>query len=304
MQHSTTHETSPHQVAIIGLGAMGTTLARLLLRQGYAVTVWNRTESRAEPLIREGANLAPDAAAAVVSSSTIVVCVHDYTASHAILGGSDVAAALAGRSAIQLSTGSPQDARDSEAWLRGHRADFVPGAIQAAPTQMGRPDTTLLVSGAKRAFERSEAVLRVFGGNITYLGEDAGAASTMDLATLSYVYGSVLGFFQGARVCEAEGIRVDTYGSIVAAIAPGFGEFLRHEGTVIQSGDFAVTESPLSISVEATERLAQAARDAGLNAEFPTLVASLFRRAAAAGYAREEAAALIKVLREPVKTPA
>ena len=283
---------------------MGTTLARLLLRQGYAVTVWNRTSARAEPLVREGASLAPDVAAAVASSPTVVVCVHDYAASDAILGSSDVASALAGRVVIQLSTGSPQEARDSEAWAHAHDADFVPGAIQAAPAQMGRPDTTLLVSGAKRAFERSEAVLRIFGGNTTYLGEDAGAASTMDLATLSYVYGSILGFFQGARVCEAEGIRVDAYGSIVAAIAPGFGEFLRHEGTVIQSGDFAVTESPLSISVEATERLAQSARAAGLNAEFPTLVASLFRRAAAAGYAREEAAALIKVLREPVTTQA
>ncbi|HEY5751856.1 MAG TPA: hypothetical protein VIT21_01795 [Chthoniobacterales bacterium] len=139
----------------------------------------------------------------------------------------------------------------------------------------------------------------MFGGNITYLGEEAGAASTMDLATLSYVYGAILGFFQGARVCEAEGIRVDTYGSIVAAIAPGFGEFLRHEGNVVQTGNFEVSESPLSISVEATERLAQSARAAGINVEFPALVASLFRRAAAAGYGREEAAALIKVLREP-----
>jgi 3-hydroxyisobutyrate dehydrogenase-like beta-hydroxyacid dehydrogenase len=300
MQPSPLHETSSRQVAILGLGSMGTTLARLLLRQGYTVTVWNRTGSRAEPLVREGAIQASTAAAAVASSPLIVVCVHDYAASHAILESSEVVAALAGRVVIQLSTGSPQEARDSETWARARAADFVSGAIQAAPSQMGRPDTTLLVSGAKHAFERSEAVLRIFGGNITYLGEDAGAAPTMDLATLSYVYGSVLGFFHGARVCEVEGIPVETFGSIVAAIAPGFGEFLRHEGKVIQSGDFTVTESPLGISVEATERIAQAARTAGINAELPTLVASLFHRASARGYAREEAAALIKVLREPV----
>jgi 3-hydroxyisobutyrate dehydrogenase-like beta-hydroxyacid dehydrogenase len=119
----------------------------------------------------------------------------------------------------------------------------------------------------------------------------------MDAATLSYVYGAMLGFIHGARVCEKEGFRVDAYGDIVAAISPSFGEFFRHEGRVIQSDDFAVSESPLAISVEATARLAQLARESGINAEFPAFVSGLFQRAAAAGYGQEEAAALIKLLR-------
>ena len=119
----------------------------------------------------------------------------------------------------------------------------------------------------------------------------------MDTATLSYAYGAMLGFIHGARVSEEEGVRVDTYGTIVAAISPSFGEFFRHEGAVIQSGNFAASESPLKISVEATARLAQLARESGINAEFPTFVLGFFERAAAAGYGDEEAAALIKVLR-------
>jgi 3-hydroxyisobutyrate dehydrogenase-like beta-hydroxyacid dehydrogenase len=291
---------SQNEVSVIGLGMMGSTLARLLLDNGYRVTVWNRTNARAETLVQQGAILASGAAAAVAASPIVVVCVYDYKAANEILGPNDVAFALAGRVLVQLTTGSPQEARDSEAWAQKHGAEFIAGAIQAAPSQMARPDTTILVSGAEAAFRRSEPVLKVFGGNVKYLGEQVGAASAIDLATLSYVYGAILGFFHGARVCEAEGFRADTYGSIVAEIAPGFGEFLRHEGAVIQSGNYAISESPLRISVEATERLAQAARTAGLNDEFPALVASLFRRAQAAGYADEEAAALIKVLREPL----
>jgi 3-hydroxyisobutyrate dehydrogenase-like beta-hydroxyacid dehydrogenase len=119
----------------------------------------------------------------------------------------------------------------------------------------------------------------------------------MDLATLSYIYGAVLGFFHGARICEAEGFRVDSYGSIVADIAPTFGEFLKHEGAVIQTGNYAISESPLKISVEATERLVQTAREAQINTEFPTFASMLFKRAMDAGYGNEEAAALVKVLR-------
>lgn len=55
---------------------------------------------------------------------------------------------------------------------------------------------------------------------------------------------------------------------------------------------------PLSISVEATERLLQTARVARINAEFPAFAADFFKRAMIAGYGNEEAAALIKIFRQ------
>ena len=282
---------------VIGLGQMGSTLARLLLRSGHHVTVWNRTPSRAATLVAEGAVLAPSVAAAVAASPVVVVCVLDAAATRDILGSREVEAALGGRTLVQLSTGSPEEARAGEAWAREHGAEYLIGAIQAAPDQMGTPDTPILVSGAEATFRRHEPLLRSFGGGVTYLGEAAGAASAMDLATLSYIYGSMLGFLHGARVAESEGFGVDTYGKLVAGIGPSFALFLEHQARVIQSDNYAVSQSPLKISVEATERIAQAARAAGINAEFPRFAADLFRRGAAAGYAEEEAAALIKVLR-------
>lgn len=285
------------EASVIGMGTMGSTIARLLLGNGYRVTVWNRTSAKAEPLVRDGAILAPSPASAVGASPIVVVCVHDYKATNEILNTKEVASAFAERVLVQLTTGSPQEARDSEAWARERGADYLDGAIQAAPDQMGKSDTAILVSGAEAAFRRSEPLLKILGGNVTYLGEKISAASAMDLATLSYVYGSVLGFFHGALISESEGFGVDTYGAIVADIAPSFGEFLKHEGAVIQTGNFAISQSPLKISAEATERLAQTAREAQINSEFPTYVSKLFKKAVAAGYENEELAALVKVLR-------
>lgn len=289
-------------VTVIGLGTMGSTLAQLLLQSGYRVTVWNRTIAKANSLIQEGAVLSPSAAAAVGASPIVVVCVHDYPATNKILDTKEVAAVLGGKVIVQLTTGSPQEARDSKMWAKERGAEYLDGAIQAAPSQMGRSDTPILISGAKTAFRQSESLLKVLGGNLTYLGEQIGSASAMDLATLSYIYGGMLGFYHGARICEAEGFRVDTYGSIVADIAPSFGEFLKHEGTVLQSGNYAVSESPLKISVEATERLVRTAQAAQINAEFPTFASDLFKRAMAAGYGDEEAAALVKVLRNSTRS--
>ncbi|MEZ0471075.1 NAD(P)-dependent oxidoreductase [Luteimonas salinilitoris] len=292
-----------NEATVIGLGQMGATLARLLLEAGWRVTVWNRTAARADALVALGAVRAPDVLAAVRASDVVVVCVDDHAATRAILGDDAIAAAFRGRTLIELSTGGVQDAREADAWARARGADYLDGAIQAAPSQMGRPDTPILLSGAQAAWSRHEPLLRVFGGGLTWLGEDPGAAAAMDMATLSYIYGAMIGFLHGARIAEAEGIAVDRYGQLVSEIGPTFADFLRHEGGVIASGDFTVGESPLKISVEATARIARAAHDSGINDEFPVFVADLFRRAADAGYGNEEAAALVKVLRAPRPVP-
>jgi 3-hydroxyisobutyrate dehydrogenase-like beta-hydroxyacid dehydrogenase len=285
---------------VIGLGMMGTTLARLLLRAGYRVTVWNRSASKASSLVDEGAVRAATPTEAVAASEFVVVCVYDYPASDAILKNPGVEAVLAGRTVIQLTTGSPRDARESEAWAQGHGARYLDGGIQAAPEQMGDAATTILLSGAEDAFRDSEGLLKVFAGNLAYLGADIARAAAMDLATLSYGYGSFLGFFHGALIAEAEGIPLDQYGAVIAEVAPAFGDFLKHEGAVLQSGDFAVSQSPLKISIEATERMLATARESGISTRFPEFVVPFFRQAKVAGLEDQELAALIKVFRAPL----
>ncbi len=285
------------QITVLGLGSMGQTLARLFLDKGYSVTVWNRTAGKADALVARGAVAARSAAEAVRVSPVAVMCVYDYRAADAILAMEGVAAALDGRLLVQLTTGSPQDARDAEAWAHRQGASYLEGAIQAAPDQMGLPDTPILVSGAEAVFRTAEPLLGVLGGGIVYLGGKASAAAAMDLATLSTIYGTLLGFLHGARVAEHEGFDVAEYGRIVAGIMPTFAGFLQHEGGVIQSGDFAISQSPMRISIEATERILQTAQQAGINTEFPAFAAGLFRRAGAAGLGGEEVAALIKLLR-------
>lgn len=287
------------RATVLGLGQMGSTLARLLLQDGYRVTVWNRNAAKAEPLVALGAVAAASALEAVAASDIVVVCVLDYVAAREILRQDGIAAALEGKLLLQLGTGGVQEARDDEAWAREHGAAYLDGAIQAGPDYMGKPDTPILLSGSQATYRAHEGLLRVFGDGLTYLGEDAGAANAMDMATLSYIYGTALGFMHGVRIAETEGFSAAQYGALVAEIAPSFAGFLKYESEVIESGDFAITQSPLRISVEATERIARAARERGINDEIPAFAAGLFRRAADAGYGDEEIAAFIKILRAP-----
>lgn len=285
------------KTTVIGMGTMGRRLAALLLQANHRVSVWNRSPANAAEVVALGATLHHGVAQAVAASEVIVICVKDYAAANAILLSPGVGAALKGRTLVQLSTGSPQEALDMDAWVRSQGAHYLDGAIQAAPEQMGLPTTPVFVSGAQQAFDGALAALQVFGGGISFLGERPSLASAMDFATLSYVYGATVGFFHGARIAETEGLDVEHYGVLVNQIAPSFGAFLAHEGKVIQSGDFAITQSPLRISIDATRRIAQHARDAGIHSAVPELAETLFRQAAEAGYADEEAAAVVKVMR-------
>ena len=63
------------EVTVIGLGNMGSALARVLLENGLRVTVWNRSPEKATSLVEKGAVLAPDVATAVAASPIIIICV-------------------------------------------------------------------------------------------------------------------------------------------------------------------------------------------------------------------------------------
>ena len=65
---------------------------------------------------------------------------------------------------------------------------------------------------------------------------------------------------------------------------------------MIDSGDFAISQSPLSISVDATRRIHGAMREAGLDAALPAVIAQLLEQAVENGYGGEELAALVKVI--------
>lgn len=284
-------------VTIIGLGPMGLTLADLMLKAGKSVTLWNRSPDKAKELLARGAALAPSPAAAIAASPLSLLIVFDYAAADAILRSDGVAQALRGKLVANLGTGSPEDAKSAAAFIEGHGGRYLDGAIQAAPSQMGQDDTPLLISGKQEVYAEAEPMLKRLAGSPIYLGEKIEAAAVMDLSTLSYVYGAYAGFLHGARLAEASGVSTKTYGEIVNRISPSFGAFFQHEGGVIESGDFTITESPLRISVAAVARILRVSEQLGINTEVPELVNGWLDEADRTGSGNEELAALIKVLR-------
>jgi 3-hydroxyisobutyrate dehydrogenase-like beta-hydroxyacid dehydrogenase len=285
------------EISVIGLGAMGSALARALVRGGRSITVWNRSAEKASVLIDEGAVLAPNVATAVAASPVVLTCVSDYDVTKILLRNDDVAPGLKGRVLVQLSTGRPQEARDSDEWARQQDIQYLDGAILAFPNQIGTSDATILVSGAESAFQICEPFLRTLADNLSYLGEKVGSASALDFALLSFFFGGILGSLHGVRICEAEGLPVSEYGSLLADISPLLGGDVKHLAESILEGNFENPEARLTTWAAALERIERHAQEAEINSEFPAFASALCRKGIVEGYGMDGVAALIKVLR-------
>ncbi len=101
-------------VSVLGTGMLGTVLTRALLLAGHRVTVWNRTAGKADALVASGATRAPTPAEAVAASPIVIASVSTYDDIHALL--TPEVDRLAGRTLVNLGSGTPEQARTLSAW--------------------------------------------------------------------------------------------------------------------------------------------------------------------------------------------
>jgi 3-hydroxyisobutyrate dehydrogenase-like beta-hydroxyacid dehydrogenase len=102
-------------VSVIGLGAMGSAIAKAELQAEHTVTVWNRSPSKINPLIDLGASGSATFSDAIKASNHVIICVDCYATSDQLLNDDTVTHHLDGKTFIQFSTGTPSEARSSEA---------------------------------------------------------------------------------------------------------------------------------------------------------------------------------------------
>ncbi len=281
------------EISTLGLGLMGSVLARAFVNARRSVTVWNRSPDRTQPLIQLGANAANSVSAAVAASPVVLICIDSYQSALALFDTADVIRLLPGRVIVQLSTGSPNEARRAEAWFSSHGALYLDGAILGGPENIATARAMILYSGSRELFDRCSALLSVLGPGTRFVGANIGAAAAIDMAWLAGHCGTVAGVAHGAAICEAEGADLEIYASLFAE-----GDTARSMIDIIGRGAFTNPPATLSVWHTALRRLQEQARDAGISSEVPDLVSSILGRAAAEGFGAEHVAAIVKVLRK------
>ncbi|ARQ00461.1 NAD(P)-dependent oxidoreductase [Pseudorhodoplanes sinuspersici] len=288
------------EICVVGAGRMGSALVRAFLKRGYPTSVWNRTAAKSEPLVALGARTSGSLETAIAPCDIIVVNVIDYAAADELLRSPSIEAALKSKLIVQLTSGSPQQARDSGAWAGRHGIGYLDGAIMATPNFIGEPEGTVLYSGPHANFDQNKELFLALGGNALHVGEDFGHASALDVALLTQMWGTLFGTLQAIAVSVAEGIDLKTYDKYRPTFRPTV------EGAVddllarARDGRYRGDENTLaSLAAHhgAFQHLLDVTRDRGLNPALPHALDGLFKAAIAKGHLHDDFAALVPLMR-------
>ncbi|TCN50504.1 3-hydroxyisobutyrate dehydrogenase-like beta-hydroxyacid dehydrogenase [Rhodococcus sp. SMB37] len=286
---------TPVTVSILGLGEMGRALASALLRADRSVVVWNRTPGKGIELAQAGAVEAATAADAVDAADLIIVCLLDHTSVRDTLD--PVADRLRSRTLINLTTNSPEEARELGRWAVAAGIAYVDGGIMAVPSMIAGPGSEILYSGDEKAFRRCKEVLDTWGTS-TYLGRDAGLASLYDLALLAGMYVMFAGYMQGAALVRTAGISATDFAGRAAPWISAMTHGLADFGRVIDGGDYTVAGQQ-SLDFSDLSTMLDAAAHAGIGVQPIAMVQRLIAAERDSGHGTDSFARIVESIAHP-----
>ncbi|MGI5346660.1 NAD(P)-dependent oxidoreductase [Streptomyces sp. CA-250714] len=279
-------------VTVIGLGPMGHAMAGAYLDAGYEVTVWNRTASRADDLVTRGAVRAATVEEALAANEVVVLSLTDYAAMYSILG--PAASALAGRVLVNLSSDTPEKAREGAAWAAEHGARHLTGGVQTPPSGIGSREFSTFYSGPRDLFDKYQDFLKVIT-DTDYRGEDPGLAALYYQLQMDLFWTTLTAWLHTLALANANGISVSEIKPYAAETLGGMSQFLDFYTPRIEAGQHSGDVERISMAVASLDHVVHTTRDSGVDPTLPAAVLETFRRGAAEGYEEDSLTRLFEV---------
>ncbi|MGP3977106.1 NAD(P)-dependent oxidoreductase [Streptomyces sp. 8N114] len=279
-------------VTVIGLGPMGHAMAGAYLDAGYQVTVWNRTASRADDLVARGAVRAATVEEALAANEVVVLSLTDYAAMYTIL--EPAASALEGRVLVNLSSDTPEKAREGAAWAAEHGARHLTGGVQTPPSGIGSREFNTFYSGPRDLFDEYQDVLKVITGT-DYRGEDPGLAALYYQLQIDLFWTTLTAWLHMLALANANGISASEIKPYAAETLGGMSQFLDFYTPRIEAGQHSGDVERISMAVASLDHVVQTTRDSGVDPTLPAAVLETFRRGAAEGYEEDSLTRLFEV---------
>lgn len=291
------------KVTVVGAGRMGSALATVLFRKGFATTVWNRTGAKTDALSRLGLCVAQSLKESVRAADIVIISVSDYSSTRQLLQQPEIETALHGKIVVQLSSGTPREAREMESWGRQCGIAYLDGAILGSPEWIGTPACTIFYSGPEEVFNRAKPVLMALGDRTLFVGPEIGHASAFDVAVLTFGVGAMLGFLQGQVVWEGENLPIGQFIETIKGMMPTMESVFADMSRRISSKNYRGDQASLEAYSVVTKQLVSWCEDRGSDHTIPDAYVNLMERAMQAGKSQADFACLFEVLSDTTGTP-
>lgn len=195
------------ELGFVGLGVMGSRMVKRLMDAGHAVTGYNRTKSKAQPLLDAGMRWGETPRAVAEVADVTFSMLTDTAALHAVAGGPDgiVAGLGPGKMYVDMSTVSPAASRALAAQVGDRGARMLDAPVSGSVSTLEAGKLSIMVGGDRQAFERVLPILRDIGPKVTHVGPN-GLAVSMKIATNLSLAVQMLAFSEGVLLAEKSGI--------------------------------------------------------------------------------------------------
>jgi 3-hydroxyisobutyrate dehydrogenase len=275
----------------VGLGNMGTPIAKNLLKAGYPVTVCNRTKEKAQEVIEAGATLADSPTELSAVSDIVLVMVSDdnavkeiFNAENGLLHGD-----VNGKLFINVSTVAPATSQFINESCKAKGAAFVDAPVSGSvkPAQDGT--LIFLVGGEPKDIERAQPLFDVMG-KLTVNNGEVGAGSAAKLAINYFLAITLQGLAETVLFAKANGISTENMLTIVNEGAVGSGI------TKLKTAPILKNEFPAAFALKHITKDLRLATEQGLNSPLAGPAYQTYKAALDSGLGEEDLMAIIKYL--------
>jgi 3-hydroxyisobutyrate dehydrogenase len=189
---------SPITTGWIGLGNMGTTMARRLLAAGLPVVAYNRSSAKAEAMRAEGVTVAPTPAAVLDAAQVVFLMVSDDQATRELFTGEHglLQSSTTGKLVVNMSTVSPGVSQEMAELSRAHGHEYLDAPVSGSVKQAETGQLAIMVGGDEAAFKQAQPLFAHLGKLALRVGP-TGAGNNAKLAM-----NTLLGF-QAQGLAEA-----------------------------------------------------------------------------------------------------
>lgn len=281
-------------VAILGLGIMGSGMAKRLLDAGFPLTVFNRNQEKCAPFVANGALGASTPREAAARSQIILSMVANDDASHDIWLGNDgaLAGAPAGSLLIESSTLTGNWIQELAGKASERQCQFLDAPVTGTKPHAASGELVFLVGGSEEAVAAALPVFSVLGRQTVHLGP-TGSGALMKLIN-NFVCGvQAASFSEALSFIDAAGLDRAKAISILTGGAPGSG-IVKRVADRASANDFTPNFALRWMAKDLSYALQEASAKA---ISLPTAASALsrFQRAIAEGHGDEDFSAVSKV---------
>ncbi len=271
-------------IGFIGLGNMGRPMASNLLQAGFALRVYNRNPSKAEPLVAQGAQRVSKPSEVVEPGGIVVTMVANDNALESVVTGEEGFLERLGQNGIHLSmsTVSPATARKLADLHAKHGSTYLAAPVFGRPEAAAARKLFICLSGVQAGKERVQPLLQALGQGVYDFGEDPGAANVVKLTGNFLIAAAMEAMAEAFTLAEKNGIErtkiIDMLGQTTFACP-----IYQNYGRTIAEERYTPAGFLLSLGLKDVNLVLQTAESAQMPMPFASLLHDRFMASVAKG---------------------